>query len=184
MRLGDQVIGDPATVAVVAMGASDVEGIARLMCEREVAVWWPDADADDFEEYLTHAYVTPFRIVAAHATVGFLQVYHANSDPFWVTFGVPAETFGLDLAIGVAAARDRGIGRKALRLIVERLFAQPDVVRVQIDPDPENARAIRAFRSAGFVAHGVMSGYEGEPMLYMTIEPPAAPGSVSARTSR
>ena len=170
MRLADKVIGNPMEVALVAMTEVDIPDVARMMQEAEVAARWPDADPDDFTEYLTHAYVTPFKIMAAGVTVGFLQVYHANSDPFWQDFGVPRETFGVDLAIGEAGARNRGVGRTVLRLLIERLFALPNVSRVQIDPDPENARAIRAFGAAGFVAHGTCPGYEGTQMLYMAIE--------------
>jgi RimJ/RimL family protein N-acetyltransferase len=169
-RLTDTVIGDPAGVGLVAVTARDLRELDGLMHDPEVAEWWPDYEIDDFREYLTHAYVAPFRIVAANKTVGFLQVYHANRDEFWTQFGVPAETFGLDLAIGDAAARERGVGRAVLRLMIERLFQWPEVVRVRIDPDPENERAIRAFAAAGFVARGVYPGYEDDPMLYMTVE--------------
>jgi RimJ/RimL family protein N-acetyltransferase len=108
--------------------------------------------------------------VAVNATVGFLQVYHANCDDFWVRFGVPQETFGLDLAIGAPAARNRGVGRAALLLTIERLFQWPEVKRVQIDPDPENAHAVRTFAAAGFEARGVYPGYDGDEMLYMAVE--------------
>lgn len=169
-RLSDDVIGDPAAVGLVALTARDLPELDRLMRDPEVAERWPDYEIDDFRDYLTHAYVTPFRIVAANVTVGFLQVYHANCDDFWVRFGAPKETFGLDLAIGAAAARNRGVGRAVLRLMIERLFQWPEVRRVQIDPDPENARAVRAFRAAGFVERGVYPGYDGDTMLYMTAE--------------
>lgn len=98
--------------------------------------WWDDLDIDEIRSFITDAYVTPFRIVAANATVGYAQAYHANRDPFWVAFGVPRETFGLDLSIGETATRGRGVGRVAFRLLVDRLFAWREVVRVQIDPIP------------------------------------------------
>jgi RimJ/RimL family protein N-acetyltransferase len=164
------MIGDPASAGLVAVTAHDLPELDRLMHDPDVTQWWPDYEIDDFRDYLTHAYVTPFRIVAANATVGFLQVYHANCDEFWVRFGVPKETFGLDLAIGAAAARNRGVGRAVLRLMIERLFQWPEVRRVQIDPDHENERAVRAFAAAGFASGGVFSGYDGDTMLYMTVE--------------
>ena len=158
-------------VGLTAMGEVDLLQIERLLREQEVALWWNDPpDIGELREYLSHDYVTAFCIVAASVTVGFAQVYHANCDPFWQSFGVPRETFGLDLAIGAADARNRGIGRVVLRLLTERLFMQPEVVRLQIDPDPENARAVRAFGAAGFAASGVHPGYDGDTMLYMTIE--------------
>ncbi|MEQ1863188.1 MAG: GNAT family N-acetyltransferase [Micropepsaceae bacterium] len=170
-RLVDHSIGDPAAVGLVALAENDLEAMAQLLREGEVAQWWDDPpDIDELREYLTHDYVSAFCIVVANQTVGFAQVYHANCDPFWQSFGVPSETFGLDLAIGAAGARNRGVGRAVVRLLIERLLAWPEVVRLQIDPDPDNARAVRAFGAAGFVARGVYPGYDGDTMLYMTIE--------------
>ena len=36
--------------------------------------------------------------------------------------------------------------------------------------DPANARAVSAFRGAGFVERGVYPGYDGDTMLYMATE--------------
>jgi RimJ/RimL family protein N-acetyltransferase len=149
---------------------SDLPAMAPLLAEPEVAVWWGADAIDEIRSHLTSEIVSPFRIVVESATVGYAQVYHANRDEFWPAFGVPRETFGVDLSIGVAVARNRGVGRAVLRLLIDRLFAWPEVVRVQIDPDPTNARAIAANRAAGFVERGIYPGYEGETMLYMTIE--------------
>lgn len=165
------MIGDQRDVALVALLEADLPGIERLMRDAEVAAWWRDFDIGEVRSFITtDEYVTPFRVVAGGETVGYAHVYHANRDPFWVAFGVPKETFGLDLSIGSAAARGRGVGRKAVRLLVERLLEWPEVVRVQIDPEATNERAIRAYGAAGFVARGVAPGYDGDEMLYMTVE--------------
>lgn len=170
-RLSDQVIGDPCDVALAALREADLPTIERLMCEAEVAAWWRDFDIDEIGSFITtDEYVTPFRVVTGGETVGYAHVYHANRDPFWVAFGVPKETFGLDLSIGSAVARGRGIGRKAVRLLVQRLLLWPEVVRVQIDPESINERAIRAYGAAGFAPRGRYPGYDGDEMLYMTVE--------------
>jgi RimJ/RimL family protein N-acetyltransferase len=169
-RIVDRVIGDPGKVALVALTEGDLPDIDRLLREAEVAAWWPDPDIEEKREFLTHNYVSPFRIVAANATIGYAHAFHANRDEFWASFGVPSETFGMDIAIGEASARNRGVGRVAARLLVARLFAWPQVVRVQIDPYPPNERAVRSYRGAGFVERGVYPGYDGDTMLYMTIE--------------
>ena len=172
------MIGDPAVVGLVALTEIDLDEVEQFMTEGEVARWWPDFDRGEIRSFIEGGYVTPFRVVAEGATVGYAHVYHANMDEFWVAFGVPRATFGIDLSIGVASARNRGVGRAAVRLLVDRLFAWREVVRLQIDPDADNARAIRAYGAVGFVARGLYPGYDGETMLYMTIE------RVSARTSR
>jgi lysine N-acyltransferase len=169
-RLSDQVIGDPADVALVALTEADLPAIERLLSEAEVAAWWRELDIEELRSFITtDEYVTPFRVIAGGETVGYAHVYHANRDAFWVAFGVPKETFGLDLSIGSAAARGRGIGRKAVRLLIERLLQWPEVVRVQIDPESTNVRAIRSYAAAGFVPRGKYPGYDGDEMLYMTV---------------
>jgi RimJ/RimL family protein N-acetyltransferase len=170
-RIGDAVIGDPASVGLVALHDSDLAEIERLLHESEVAEWWHDLDMDEMRALPSaDDYVSRFKIVVAQRTVGYAHAYHANRDEFWVSFGVPRETFGIDLSIGDPGARGRGIGRAATRLLVERVFAWPEVVRVQIDPDVANARAVRAYRGAGFVERGIYPGYDGGEMLYMTID--------------
>jgi aminoglycoside 6'-N-acetyltransferase len=174
-RLPDITIGDPRELALIALRAADLADIERLLSDGEVAQWWRDFDIDDIAEFLDHDYVSPFRIVLEGRTVGYAQTYHANRDQFWVDFGVPRETFGIDLSIGVASLRNRGVGRAAVKLLVDRLLAWPEVVRLQIDPEATNERAIRAYGAAGFVARGVFPGYDGDEMLYMTIERESVP---------
>ena len=142
-RLGDAVLGEPATLALVALRDADLPEIERLLRDEEVARWWRELDMDEMRAAPgADDYVSRFKIVAAHKTIGYAHAYHANRDDFWVKFSVPRETFGIDLSIGDPAARNRGLGRAATRLLVERLFAWPEVIRVQIDPEATNERAI------------------------------------------
>ena len=61
--------------------------------------------------------------------------------------------------IGIAlapAARGRGIGTAAQRLLVEHLFTTTDVHRIQASTDVENLPEERALERAGFVREGVL----------------------------
>ena len=49
----------------------------------------------------------------------------------------------------------RGIGRRALQLLLEELRAQPDAQRITICYKPENVAARALYRSCGFVEVGV-----------------------------
>jgi aminoglycoside 6'-N-acetyltransferase len=169
----DSVIGDPVAIGLMALTAADLPAIERLLGEEQVAQWWHELDMDEMRALPSaDDYVSRFKIVLEHRMVGYVHAYHANRDEFWVRFGVPRETFGIDLSIGDPLARNRGVGRGATRLLIDRLFAWHEVVRVQIDPDVANERAIRAYRGAGFVERGVYPGYDGDQMLYMTIDRP------------
>ena len=44
----------------------------------------------------------------------------------------------------------RGLGTQLVKALVERLFADPEVSRIQTDPSPANLRAIRCYEKAGF----------------------------------
>jgi aminoglycoside 6'-N-acetyltransferase len=170
----DRVIGDPSRIGLVTLEQEDLPEIERLLREKEVAQWWRELDIDEMRAHPDEDdYVSRFKIVVAHKAIGYAHAYHANRDEFWTAFGVPRETFGIDLSIGEPAARNRGVGRAAIRLLVDRLLAWPEVVRVQIDPDPANERAIRAYRAVGFIERWTGPGYDGDAMLYMTMERPS-----------
>jgi RimJ/RimL family protein N-acetyltransferase len=57
---------------------------------------------------------------------------------------------GIDQFLAYADQRGRGIGTEMVRAFVLRLFDDPAVTRIQTDPDPRNARAIRCYEKAGF----------------------------------
>jgi aminoglycoside 6'-N-acetyltransferase len=152
---------------------SDLTDIERMLSVPEVAQWYDDDPlADQIAEMAEHIesdYVSPFLIALNGKPIGYIQAYHANCEEFWTRFGVPRETFGLDMFL--AEARERGLGSRLTRAMIDRLFAMDGVVRVHIDPDPANARAIRAYEKAGFRRVGVFPGYyPDEEMLYMTID--------------
>jgi RimJ/RimL family protein N-acetyltransferase len=50
----------------------------------------------------------------------------------------------------------RGVGREALRLAVDRCFAEHGAHRVWLDLNPENERAKRAYSALGFVSEGTL----------------------------
>src|SRR6185436_16129375 len=61
-----------------------------------------------------------------------------------------------------------GIGTKMLRAFVSALFEDERVSTIQIDPSPDNARAIACFRKAGFREVGVVGTPDGPALLMRT----------------
>ena len=57
---------------------------------------------------------------------------------------------GIDQFIADDTRLGRGLGTAMVRAFVDRLFEDPAVTTVQVDPDPSNARAIRCYEKAGF----------------------------------
>jgi aminoglycoside 6'-N-acetyltransferase len=93
----------------------------------------------------------------------YLQCYNLSD---WNTgFGPqPSGTRGLDQFIGEANMLDRGHGSAFIRRFAEQLLAQ-GTPRVVIDPDPANARAIRAYQKAGFSKDRLVDTPDGPALL-------------------
>lgn len=69
--------------------------------------------------------------------------------------GTPAWRIGISL---LPAARGRGVGRRAQRLLVEHLFAHTLANRVEASTDVTNVPEQRALEAAGFTREGVARG--------------------------
>ncbi len=162
-------------LALEALAEAHLPDVERILSDAEVAHWnGPiDDEMEGIREHLAGDEVAPFLVTLNGAPIGYLQAYHANRDPFWQAFGVPAETWGLDMML--AALRGQGLGRRLCRHMINYLFTLPGVVQVQIDPDPENLRAVRCYAAAGFKPRGIMPGYDGVQMVYMTVERVSGP---------
>jgi aminoglycoside 6'-N-acetyltransferase len=171
----DTIIGDPACVHLARLRHAQMPVIERFFDDPVVdRIYGGRAQAiPSIEDHIDSGEVTPFLIMEGGDPRGYLQIYHANEDEFWDAFGVPRETFGMDLFLSGEQNRRRGLGRAAIQLGCTRLWRIPDIVRIQIDPDPANGAAIRAYAKAGFIAQGIFPGYESQgQMLYMTMERP------------
>ena len=73
-------------------------------------------------------------------------------------------TLGIDLSIGVPELVGKGHGSAIVRQFTEELFEE-GAPRVIIDPDPTNARAIRAYEKAGFTAFDTRTTIYGPALL-------------------
>ena len=134
----------------------DLSEAARWRSEPEVERFWgkaPDTEAGLREELLepdehapTHVYV----IEHEGRGIGCIQYWHRypGAEEEWLA--------GIDIFIGVADGRDRGLGTEAVRTMLRYLFEERGVHRVTIDPEVDNARGIRCYEKAGFRLEGVL----------------------------
>lgn len=65
-------------------------------------------------------------------------------------------TADLQIRIGARAARGRGYGTEAVRLLLVHAFADLGLERVQLHVFTSNARAIRTYEKAGFRREGLL----------------------------
>lgn len=121
--------------------------------------WWgdPDTELAAIRAMIEGRDSTrPFLFHVERQPAGYIQMWYARDakvEP-WLTVApwlvwLSDDCVGVDLAVGPAEMLSHGYGSVALRQFVSRLRAEghDDII---IDPDPSNARAIRAYRKAGF----------------------------------
>ena len=157
VRPGDhEPIAGPHAVSLRPVAATDVADLFRWLHDPGVIEWWgePPADIDACrEDNIAADEDAPtwrFIIEERGRPVGMIQYYHEYYDKhYWFSAGI-------DIFIGEPDARDRGLGSEAVRTLLAYLFEVKRLHRVTIDPQVENARAIRAYEKAGFVRDGVL----------------------------
>jgi aminoglycoside 6'-N-acetyltransferase len=157
VRPGDhEPIAGPHAVSLRPVADSDIDDLFRWLHEREVVQWWgePPADLDTCREENVgpddDAPTWRFIIEERGRPVGMIQYWHEYYDEhYWFSAGI-------DIFIGEPAARNRGVGTEAVRTMLAYLFEVKQLHRVTIDPQTDNARAIRAYEKAGFRRDGVL----------------------------
>jgi RimJ/RimL family protein N-acetyltransferase len=133
--------------------------LRRWLESPHVRTWWGDPDEEfGFIRDMVEGSDTtrPFLIVADGEPIGYIQYWfighHQNEewlkDNPWLA-ELPSNAVGVDLSIGEPELLSKGLGSAALRAFVEML-RRNGVMTIVIDPDPDNLRAVRAYRKAGF----------------------------------
>ena len=147
------------------MGREDVPQLRAWLAEPHVAEWWDDASEtiegvearyDDLVAADHH--VVPWIMEIEGKPVGWIQWYRIEDELEWYPgIDVPPGTVGIDLAIGDPDYVGQGHGRRLVLEFVHHVLraSAPDCPEVWIDPDPQNQRAVRAYRAAGFVDTGI-----------------------------
>ena len=93
-----------------------------------------------------------------------------SGDGWWESEQDPGVR-GIDQFLADPGQLGRGLGTSMVRAFVERLFAEPAVTRVQVDPSPANARAIRCYEKAGFRPVGEVRTPDGPALLMICDRP-------------
>ena len=150
-----------------------------------VAEWWsePSTLEDIKGEYLptldgrssTKAFIASLE----DEPIGFIQVYvvQGSGDGWWED-ETDAGARGIDQFLADAARLNQGLGTAMIKAFVDRLFQDTAVSKVQTDPSPENARAIRCYRKVGFKDVGEVMTPDGPALLMRCEREGPASGSI------
>jgi aminoglycoside 6'-N-acetyltransferase len=155
-----------ATYAFRPMTSADLPLVKRWLAEPHVMEWW----GDTYEQFelvsgdLQIEAMDQFIVATEDRPFGYIQCYDPD---VWPDNGLgihPRGTRGIDQFIGEPNMVDHGHGSAFIRAFIDRLLAS-GAPRVITDPDPANARAIRAYEKAGFVRDRMVSTPDGIALL-------------------
>ena len=148
------------------MTAMDFEIVRRWLATPHVAQWWGDP-REQFaliSEDLAHPAMDQFIVSHSDRPFAYLQCYDPTAWPDNGLGEQPDGTRGIDQFIGEEDMVDRGHGSALIRLFVDRLL-QSGAPRTVTDPDPRNARAVRAYEKAGFQKDRLVETPDGRALL-------------------
>ena len=145
----ERITGDGLVLRLA--GHSDLDALAAIIAEPEVAPWWPMGDPEG--EFLNSDY--PAYVIEVDGATAGVILYSEDNDPFY-------RRAGLDVAVATAY-HGRALGRTALKVMMRHLIRDRGHHRLTIDPAAANGRAIAAYEDVGFRRVGVMRGYERGP---------------------
>jgi aminoglycoside 6'-N-acetyltransferase len=148
------------------MSAGDLPLLRRWLAMPHVAQWWGDADAqfDLIGGDLDEPAMDQFIVATRRHPFAYLQCYDPSVWPQGGLGTHPAGARGIDQFIGEAGMVNLGHGSAFIRAFTDDLFGA-GTPRVLTDPDPANARAIRAYEKAGFVKDKLVDTSDGVALL-------------------
>ncbi len=155
----------------VPMTAGDLPMIRLWLATPEVVEWWGDPD----EQFaivsgdLSEPAMEQFVVTADGQAFGYIQSFDLKAWPDDAFREHPDGTRAIDQFIGDPDMINHGHGSGFIRAFADQLFAN-GAPRVITDPDPDNARAIRAYEKAGFRKERTVDTLEG-PALLMVRNP-------------
>ncbi|WP_413172515.1 GNAT family N-acetyltransferase [Anabaena azotica] len=96
--------------------------------------------------------------------IGYLQYYALNQLPLHIremySLEKTEDVYGIDLFIGETQYWNQGIGTKVLSAVINYIFTGLQAVKIVIDANINNLRAIRCYEKCGFVKIKLLPSHE------------------------
>jgi aminoglycoside 6'-N-acetyltransferase-1b len=154
----DAVLTAVPEVTLRLMTEADLAMLHEWLHRPHIVAWWGGEDArpsleDVRQQYLPSVLaeegVTPYIAMVGTQPIGYAQSYVAmGSGDGWCEEETDPGVRGIDQSLANAADLNKGLGTALVRALVNRLFSDPSVTKIQTDPSPDNHRAIRCYEKA------------------------------------
>jgi aminoglycoside 6'-N-acetyltransferase len=131
-----------------------------------VSAWYgdPDEGLAEIEAVLTDPATQGFIVRFERTPIGYVQAYDPFAEEGHPYRDQPAGTLGIDQFIGKPELLGQGHGPRFIARFMQICF-KAGARRIVTDPDPTNARAIRAYAKAGFAPIGERETAWGRVLL-------------------
>lgn len=170
-----------ASICFRPLGLLDLPMLHEWLNRPHVKLWWEGdvSMADVHEHYApmtlaassTRAHIALLQgdgKADAAQPIGFIQSYVVmGSGGGWWEDETDPGARGIDQFLAHASQLGQGLGTAMVRAFVDRLFHDPCVTQVQVDPAPDNVRAIRCYEKAGFRLQRIVSTPDGPALLML-----------------
>jgi aminoglycoside 6'-N-acetyltransferase len=141
-----------------ALTKKDIPLLFEWTMQPHVAWWWQTASnwADfekKYQDYIKSDHVFPFMMCENNKAFGYIQYYWIDKlDDAWVDqlFSRSAGIVGIDVFIGDQDYLAKGHGTKCMAEFIEKLWKNPEIRKIIVDPCPENMQAVGCFKKLGF----------------------------------
>jgi aminoglycoside 6'-N-acetyltransferase len=156
----------PRGYAFHPMSAADLPTVRRWLAAAHVAQWWGDPD----EQFalvsgdLDHPSMDQFIVAMNDRPFAYLQCYDPSAWPNHGLGTLADGARGIDQFIGEPDMIDCGHGSALIRTFTDGLL-EAGTPRVLTDPDPANARAVKAYEKAGFHKARLVDTPDGPALL-------------------
>jgi aminoglycoside 6'-N-acetyltransferase len=148
------------------LSAADLPLIRQWLGRPHVSDWWgdPARGLANIRNHLGDPAIDMFMVSHGDDPIGYQQSYDPHAEADHPLRDQPIGTRGIDQFIGEPDLIGRGHGSAFIRVFVVQLF-DAGTPRIVTDPNPRNARAIRAYIKAGFLPIGPRLTLSGDALL-------------------
>ena len=164
---------DTGAITFRPLTTDDLPMLHEWLARPHVAEWWgPSQTMAELEVEYAPSIAGSIRLLCFIARrggedIGYIQWYAPadfHHEGWWLDVQDDGMR-GIDQFLAHEHQLGRGIGSAMVKAFVDGLFADPAVTRIQTDPSPKNARAIRAYEKAGFYGVGEIDTPDGRALL-------------------